>query len=479
MSGVWSIAKAEMSWLSRSRLAQASALIFLALLALSVLTSTVFLADQFDHRQTHQDEASDIFENQPDRHPHRMVHYGQYVYRTPPPLASVDPGLDAYGGTSIFLEGHRQNAAMFAGAGEGTALVRFGNLTPAFMLQVLAPLLLILVGHSSLTRERESSTLQVLLAQGVKLRSIALGKLLVQFLVCGLCVFVLAVATFAPSEASSWDPAAALSMIAIYAVYLSVWAFIVVAVSALLGRSSSAFLVLAAAWMIVAIVVPRVAADVASSAAPLESAFARQMQLATSLRALGDSHNPSDPNYVDFQSKVLSEYGVDTLEELPVNIRGLLAVEGERQGAEVLAKFSGADQAARERQQKIVASAGVVSPVLAIQGASQAIAGTDLSAYHRFLNTAEQHRLAFVQALNMLQATEVDYSLDKLKSIDVQAERATRVSADAWSSLPAFVFEPAPGPERIANARPNVLLLLLWFVAAAAMFLWATRRPGL
>lgn len=479
MNTVWSIAKAEMTWLSRSRLAQASALIFLVLLALSVLTSTTFLSDQFDHRQTHQDEASDIFENQPDRHPHRMVHYGQYVFRTPPPLASVDPGLDAYGGTSIFLEGHRQNAAMFAGAGEGTTLVRFGNLTPAFMLQVLAPLLQILIGHSSLTRERETSTLKVLLAQGVQLRSVALGKLLVQFLVCALCIFVLAVAALTPGEATSHDAAAAFSIIAVYAGYLAVWAFVVVAVSTLLRRSGSAFLVLAAVWMIVAIVVPRVAADVASSAAPLESAFARQMQLATSLRALGDSHNPSDPNYVDFQSRVLAEYGVDTLEELPVNIRGLLAVEGERQGAEVLARFSGADQAARELQQKIVTTAGVLSPVLAIQGASQAIAGTDLSAYHRFLNTAEQHRLAFVQALNMLQATEVDYSLDKLKSIDVQAERATRVSAEAWSRLPAFVFEPASGSQRIANARPNIALLLLWLFAAAAMFLWATRRPAL
>ncbi|MFK8041036.1 ABC transporter permease subunit, partial [Congregibacter sp.] len=351
MSAVWSIAKAEMVWLSRSRLAQISAGIFLLLLALSVLTSTVFLSEQFDHRQTHQDEATDIFEDQPDRHPHRMVHYGQYVFRTPPPLASIDPGLDAYGGTSIFLEGHRQNAAMFAGASEGAAMVRFGNLTPAFILQVLAPLLLILIGHSGITRERESSTLRVLLAQGVKLRSIALGKLSVQLIICAACVLVLAGAALTAGPAETRDSASATAVVLVYAVYLAIWALAVTSISTMLRRSSSAFLVLAALWMIVTIVVPRVAADVASTAAPLESAFARQMALATSLRALGDSHNPSDPNYVDFQSQVLADYGVETLDELPVNIRGLMAVEGERQGAEVLARFSGEDQGARLRQQ--------------------------------------------------------------------------------------------------------------------------------
>ncbi|WOJ96238.1 DUF3526 domain-containing protein [Congregibacter brevis] len=479
MSAVWSIAKAEMAWLSRSRLAQMSAGIFLLLLALSALTSTVFLSEQFDHRQTHQDEATDIFEDQPDRHPHRMVHYGQYVFRTPPPLASIDPGLDAYGGTSIFLEGHRQNAAMFAGASEGAAMVRFGNLTPAFILQVLAPLLLILIGHSGLTRERESSTLQVLLAQGVKLRSIALGKLTVQLIISAVCVLVLAVAAFTAGPEDTRDSVSATAVVLVYAVYLAIWALAVTSISTMLRRSSSAFLVLAALWMIVTIVVPRVAADVASTAAPLESAFARQMALATSLRALGDSHNPSDPNYVDFQSKVLADYGVETLDELPINIRGLMAVEGERQGAEVLARFSGADQDARVRQQEIIGVAGLLSPVLAIQRASQAIAGTDLAAYHRFLNTAEEHRLAFVQALNMLQATEVDYTLDKLKSIDVQAERATRVSADAWRSLPAFVFEPAASSTRIANAIPSVILLLLWFAGSTGLFLWATGRRNL
>lgn len=127
-------------------------------------------------------------------------------------------------------------------------------------------------------------------------------------------------------------------------------------------------------------------------------------------------------------------------------------------------------------QQAIIAAAGLVSPMLALQTASQAIAGTDLRAYHSFLDDAESHRIAFVQELNMLQATDVDYALDKIKSVDVQAEQATRVSADAWSKLPQFSFTPAPVATRIGTAWPSIMLLGLWLTAGGVVFLWATRQ---
>lgn len=472
MNPVLVIAKAEWAWWSRSRLARLSAFIFLSLLGLAVLTSTVYLHEQVEHRQANQAQATDIFEDQPDRHPHRMVHYGQYVFRAPPPLASIDPGLDAYGGTSLFLEGHRKNATMFAAAKEGSTLVRFGNLTPAFCLQVLAPLLLILLGHAAMTREQESSTLKVLLAQGVSLRQIAAGKLLVLLVAVFLCVCVLAAAAFV----SSSDVVAQVFMVLVYSAYLGIWALLIVTASCLSRRSNSVFLTLTALWMLSTLVVPRLAADVANTLAPLESAFAREMQLNLELRALGDSHNTADPNYRSFMDKVLEDYGVETPEELPVNIRGLLAVEGERQGAEVLERFNRVDQNARLRQQTIFAAAGVLSPTVSLQLASQSIAGTDLSAYHRFLDEAEAHRIAFVQALNMLQATDVNYSLDKLKSIDVQAERVTRVSAEAWKTLPKFSFQTAATSERLKAAAMSIFTVGLWLACAVCVFLWATRR---
>lgn len=479
MNIVNAVAVAELAYLRRSRLTLISAALFAACLIFASLSASLYLAHETDHRRSLQAEANSIFENQPDRHPHRMVHYGHYVFRTPPPLAAIDPGLDAYGGTSMFLEGHRQNAAMFAEATEGMTLTRFGRFTPAFVLQVFAPLLLILVGYSSLTREREAGTLRAALAQGTSMRAVASGKALVLLGVVGLCLIPLAIVGFG-SVLSGKDAALNVFLLILsYGLYLCIWALAVLCVGLMVRRGATSLVIMAALWLGAAVIAPRLAADIASQIAPLKTAFERNMEVAAALHALGDSHDVSDPAYESFQDRVVAQYGVASVDALPVNIKGLLAVEGERQGAEVLARFNAEDMAARETQQKWISRAGVFSPAIAAHGASQSLAGTDLAAYHRFLMAAEAHRFAFVQKLNMLQATEVDYKLDQIKSIDVQAEKATRISAKAWAELPRFEFTATPTSERLLRASPYMMSLTVWLAALIACFLWLTRRPQL
>ncbi|MDT1883647.1 ABC transporter permease, partial [Acinetobacter baumannii] len=60
-------------------------------------------------RAHYQAEANQEFEAQPDRHPHRVVHYGHFLFRPLNPLAAFDPGIDGYTGNTLYLEGHRQN----------------------------------------------------------------------------------------------------------------------------------------------------------------------------------------------------------------------------------------------------------------------------------------------------------------------------------------------------------------------------------
>lgn len=476
---IWTVARAELSYLKRSRLALVSAALFAACLLFSSLSSSAYLAQETAHRQSHQAEANDIFENQPDRHPHRMVHYGQYVFRTPPPLAAIDPGLDAYGGTAIFLEGHRQNAAMFAGAAEGATLTRFGSFAPAFVLQVFAPLLLILLGYSCITREREAGTLRAILAQGASMRALAGGKTIVLLGAAGLCLVPLVIVGVSSAVFSGETLLTVAGLVLAYGLYLGTWAIATVCMSLMTRRGSAALLILASLWLGSAVIIPRLAADTATQVAPLKSAFERDMEIKSALRALGDSHDLGDAAYGSFQQKVLAQYNVASLDDLPVNMKGLLAIEGEKQGAGVIARFNTEDIAAREAQQKLIAGASLVSPMIALHGASQSLSGTDLAAYHRFITEAEKHRLAFVNDLNMLQATDVDIKLDKIKSIDVQAEKATRVSAEAWAALPRFDFRAAPSAERIGLSLPYLAALACWFGALVISFLRLTRRAQL
>ena len=145
-SKILTVAMDEWRYWIRSKLAL-SVLVIGLLLTLSSVIVTAFNMIELSHaRQSQQISAEQAFAQQPDRHPHRMVHYGHYAFRVPSPLSTLDPGVDAYTGNSIFLEGHRQNSAMFADQRQGTALTKLGSLSPAFIVQVLAPLLLILIG---------------------------------------------------------------------------------------------------------------------------------------------------------------------------------------------------------------------------------------------------------------------------------------------------------------------------------------------
>ena len=154
-------------------------------ISLVVLLTLVAVASSWAHqrgiadlRARHAEAAEAAFKAQPDRHPHRVVHYGTFIFRPLGPLAAFDPGVDAFTGNSMFLEGHRQNTANFGDVRQSSLLVRFGQLTPAFVLQVVAPLLLIFLGYGALARETERGTLRLLMLQGAGRGQVVGGKLL-------------------------------------------------------------------------------------------------------------------------------------------------------------------------------------------------------------------------------------------------------------------------------------------------------------
>ena len=131
MSSALRIAREEWRQWLRSRLAVLSLIVF-AILLFATTAFTMLDAQEARHERLHQQtQAEETFHSQPDRHPHRMVHYGHYVFRAPPPLAMFEPGVDAVTGQSLFLEGHRQNSAMFADARAEARTGGFGALTPA------------------------------------------------------------------------------------------------------------------------------------------------------------------------------------------------------------------------------------------------------------------------------------------------------------------------------------------------------------
>ena len=166
MSAVGLIARDEIRLMTRNRVAIIAFVLVVLLTLVAVASSWAHQREIAELRARQAEAAETAFKAQPDRHPHRVVHYGTFIFRPLGPLAAFDPGVDAFTGNSMFLEGHRQNSANFGDVRQSSLLVRFGQLTPAFVLQVVAPLLLIFLGYGALARETERGTVRVLMLQG-------------------------------------------------------------------------------------------------------------------------------------------------------------------------------------------------------------------------------------------------------------------------------------------------------------------------
>lgn len=468
-------ASAEWRYWQRSRLALGAAVLLAALLvATTVLTALRMQADAAE-RAHHQAEAEAAFLSQPARHPHRMVHYGHYVFRTPAPLAALDPGLDPVTGQSIFLEGHRQNTAMFAASGASADLGAFSALSPAMVYQLFAPLLLILLGHGLVTREREAATLGPLLAQGVSGRALLAGKALALLSVVGLLLVPLTLSAALAVRAGD-SPLAAVALLVAYGLYLAIWGALAVLASALLHRRATVLAVLTSLWIAVTLVLPSVAASSAAMAAPLPGKLETDLSMLADLRKLGDGHNANDPAFAQLRADLLARHGVQRVEDLPVNLRGIVAQAGEQKLTETLNRYASAQMAAEARQAAVLALHGWLTPLLAVAEASRVVAGTDLAHHHRFLRDAEALRYAFVQGLNQVHAEKLAYSDDVRRSGDAAAEERTRVDASHWQLLERFHFAPDTAGQRIARAAPQWLMLGAWCVALLAAGLWAGGR---
>ncbi|MCR9179144.1 MAG: DUF3526 domain-containing protein [Erythrobacteraceae bacterium] len=475
MNTVLLIAREEWRLWARSRVVLVAALIVAVLLAVTSAITAARVGDEAAKRTARQASAEATFFAQPDRHPHRMVHYGHYAFRSPPPLAAFDPGVDAVTGQSIFLEGHRQNTAMFADTRSGADLGGFAALNPANLYQLLLPLLLIIIGHGMVLRERESGTLAVMLAQGQSGLVIAGGKALALAGVAAL--FLLPVAGLAAfSVAAGEAPLAAAILVAGYALYLGVWAALVLAVSLLVRQRSVSLGLLVFAWLLIALIVPRIGINAGSAAVDAPGKIESDLVMLAQQRALGDGHNAADPAFDALQKQVLEQYEAASIEELPINWRGVVAGYSEARLTDVMNEYAENRMQQEAAQSRIVTLFGLASPTLAVGAASRTLAGTDLATHHRFLRESEALRFDFVQGLNDLHAKALTYADDAARSSDPEAEARTRVNADAWRLLDTFRFVPDPATQRVARAGLPLALMLIWLAALGGVIAVGARR---
>lgn len=468
------IAEEFRSW-QRSKLAVFCFVIFVLLVLITSIVTSVRVEQQRHQLSHHQDQAEETFLAQPDRHPHRMVHYGHYVFRTPAVLAIFDPGVDSITGNSIFLEGHRQNSAMFADVGASANLGGLSSITPASVYLLYAPLLIIIVGYASIVRERENATLQMLLAQGVSVGSIVVGK--------GLALLLFAVVLLLPmlvlclfSLAAGESAVAVATMLLVYAAYLCFWVMLALVVSLLAASKANALVMLLAAWLLINLVIPAVAVNISANSIPIAGKIETDLIMLDDLKKLGDGHNAGSKAFDKLRAKLLKQYNVETVEELPINFRGVVAQHAEQKLTDTLNQYAEKRMGQELQQSQKLNQFGWLSPALAVASASQKIAGSDISQHHAFLRDAEAMRIDFVQGLNKLHAEELSYQDDINRNKGAEAGRRARVSSDFWSVLDKFKFQVADAGQRVSAATSSIIMLCVWLLLLIVVLVLQVRR---
>ncbi len=390
--------------------------------------------------------------HQKNRHPHDAAHQGMHVFKPIPRLSLIDPGIDPYVGSTIWLRAHRQSEVKFRPAQDATGLQRFGTLSTAWMLQILGPLFVIVLGFGAFSGEREQGTLRQTLSLGVAPRQILWGKALA--LAGSLALLLLPALLLALIGAGSaieqdrLDLLIRLILLGLgYALYLGIAIFLTLAVSAIAPSSRVSLVLLISLWITCVIVAPRIASDLSKDWHPNPTGAEFNTRLDADL----------DDRYRQVWKEKLGtekRWGPD----LPLNRWGEALKIDDQAGYEVTDEHFSRLWDTFALQQRSQEWIGLAVPVLAIRGFSMGMAGTDFAHHREFAQAAERQR-------RLIQDT---MSKDLIEHADPLGNQhfAYKAGCDLWASVPRFEYSLPKVDLALRHNKTSFFILL------AGLLIW-------
>lgn len=417
------IAKNEWRNIWRNRTAAIMVAVFICILGLAAYIGSENTITQNNIRQKYQNEVKDQWMTQPDRHPHRVAHYGYLVFREMAPLSFFDFGIESFVGNSVFLEAHRQNSVNLSEAGFSNGLLRFGELSMAMVLQLLIPLFIFFIGFGTVASLKENGVLKILLSQGVSVKTLLWGKIVGIFsFVIALFLTVVIIGFILMAVIEGFQFSADLIMrsgfmILLYSFYFAVCSWAAVMVSAYSKKAGNALVVLILLWMACGIVIPKASQTLGTSLYPSISKLQFEKNIEEDLSKEGDSHDPDDPHFAAFKLVTLKEHGVETVQELPFNYSGYVMAEGERITSTLFNAHFNRLINTYQNQNRVSDLLSFINPYLMVRNASMAIAGTDMASYIDFQRQSEAYRYNNTQWLNNIHTYQINAVNDKAQKV--------------------------------------------------------------
>lgn len=464
---IFHIAKREMKEIGRS----SSFLWILAVVAVLGCTSffisyNYYTAKQDQHEIARQGERARWL-GQGSKNPHSAAHYGTYAFKPNFALSLVDPGVEKFTGVSVFLEAHARNEAEQVAAADQTGLSRFGDITPDFILLFIIPLIIIVLSHQAVTREKQDNTLRLIKMQGVGNFQFLSGKWLGNYLpivFLTTALFLIATITIAVVDPTfNWQFIVA--MWVVYLIYYAILTCISISVSALSKSSGISLVSLLSIWILSCLAIPKIASSYTNSVYPYPSRQQFQTAVAEDKQKGVDGHDPWNQASKKLAEETMQTYNVSSLEELPFNFDAYRMQKGEEHEARVYFKHYESLKSVYQQQVGVYRKLAVFSPFLPVRFLSMSLAQTDYSTHWNFTDAAEKHRIEMQRVLNTNFAEN-----SKLGEWGYQAD------ASLLSEIPEFEFQSRDFSETVHFNRSNIFILLMWSLTSVGFMFFASNR---
>ena len=409
----------------------------------------------------------EVWDSQGERNPHSAAHFARYAFKPIPGFAAFDPGVTDYAGMALWMEAHFQNPAVFRRAEDLGDAGRIANLSPAWVLQVVAPLFIFLVLFGAVASERESGTLKQTTAMGVRPNAFFSGKLVGASLGLGLIIlpsliFAILIAGRAGGEAVLPDPFVRTSgLVFSYAAYFFAVCAIAIGVSALLAEKRTALITLVSIWAASFVLAPRIAGDVALTIYPEPDAAS----VSRDLRQASDAFFGDDDYRAAIEKDILEEYKVEKREDLPIEYGAYSLQKSEEHAHPLFEAIYTRLESIHQKQENVLRAVSLISPVVALNTLSAGLAGGDRMHQKAFVDRAETHRRKIIKQLNedyMYNAGDAGYGYTAGESF--------------WREIADFSYTPPRFSTLLGGYVFSTVILLLYSIAGFIFARWAVAR---
>ena len=424
-------------------------------------------------RAKYQKEVRDSWVNSPNKHPHRMAHYGFIAFRPKSSLSIFDYGVESYTGNVIFLEAHRQNSTNFSEASLSSSLLRFGEISIAMILQILLPLYIFFIGFNCISNDRENGTLKILLSQGLGTKQLLIGKIFGISIVALYIIFPTIIYAFMLNVFVKANATSLVQLLLSFIIYIAsifIYSSIAVIISAISNSSKQALVLLIGIWLFLIIVLPRLTQMAANSIYSIPSKIAFETAIEKDIIKEGDSHNPDDKHFKTLKDSTLKANNADSIQQLNFNYGGVQMMEGERISAKIYNKHLDSLMHIFKMQNKLQVYTSFINPFLSIKQLSMALSQTDFDTYTNFQQQAENYRYDLAQEMNALQI--------KLIPNKKLADTAKSYSIDKknWATFKDFKYQKPALQSVLSNQVLPFISLLIWVMLAGILIIATSNK---